>query len=306
MPDRTTSTTVGSWTYHWGGVPRPFVHPVTTPSGVRLTVDSPVDHPWHHALWFTIKFVNGENFWEEYDRFGLLVQESPPVLTSPAEGITRADSRVDWHRPAEPGSDRADIVIRETRTMQFSRLADDAAAMDWDIALAPTVDVTLDRTPFTTWGGYGGLTLRGRPDWHDTVLRLTDGDGRARVLGDRSQWCSLHGPVGPGANPDEPAAGGPMAGEAVAGIAMFDHPENPNHPTPWYASTRADTYGDEGWSNFVNAAFLWDGPLEVRSGEQLRLRYRFIAHDERWEPGQIAEQWTEWSRSPPGPREAPR
>src|SRR5690606_36318968 len=59
------------WTANWD-VPRPFVHPVRTPAGAVLSVDAPDDHPWHHALWSTIKYVNGENFWEEYDEFGLL------------------------------------------------------------------------------------------------------------------------------------------------------------------------------------------------------------------------------------------
>ena len=62
---------------------------------------------------------------------------------------------------------------------------------------------------------------------------------------------------------------------------MLDHPGNPRSPSPWYASTRADTYG-EGWANFVNAAFLWDEPLTVAADETLALRYRVIVHDGRW------------------------
>ena len=47
-----------------------------------------------------------------------------------------------------------------------------------------------------------------------------------------------------------------------AGVLLLDHPHNHRHPVPWYASTKAATYGDEGWSNFANAAFLWHAPLE--------------------------------------------
>ena len=54
---------------------------------------------------------------------------------------------------------------------------------------------------------------------------------------------------------------------------MFDHPSNPRYPTPWYGSTKADTYG-EGWANFFNAAFLWDESMTVSAGDSLRLRYR--------------------------------
>ena len=120
----------------------------------------------------------------------------------------------------------------------------------------PTVDVELDRTPYTTWGGYGGLTLRGRPDWHDT--RLLPGrpgpTSTSRCWATRAAWCALDGPL---TDPD---------GEHEVGVVLLDHPANPGHPVPWYASTRQPAYGLEGWTNFLNAAFLWDGPLAVAAG----------------------------------------
>ena len=70
----------GGWTYHWGARKRPFLHPVTTPGGQVLTRDAPEDHPWHHGLWFTIKFVNEENFWEEYDAYGVLRHQGEPTV----------------------------------------------------------------------------------------------------------------------------------------------------------------------------------------------------------------------------------
>ena len=101
----------------------------------------------------------------------------------------------------------------------------------------------LDRTPFTTWGGYSGLALRGRPDWTDTRFLVADGTAHDRVLGMPSPWCDLSGHVD----------------GTTAGVLVLDGPSNPRHPVPWYGSTKADTYGDEGWSNFVNAAFCGTG-----------------------------------------------
>ena len=71
-------TIADRWTYEWSARRRPFIHPLHTPSGLVLTRDAPDDHPWHHGLWFTIKFVNGENFWEEYDEYGVLRHAGPP------------------------------------------------------------------------------------------------------------------------------------------------------------------------------------------------------------------------------------
>ena len=98
---------------------------------------------------------------------------------------------------------------------------DDAYAIDWSITLEPQVDVVLDRTPFTTWGGYGGLSVRGRPDWTDTRLLLDDGSEHERVLGVPSAWCDLSGTVD----------------GTEAGLLLLHGPDNPRHPVPWYGST---------------------------------------------------------------------
>ncbi len=274
----------GAWTYTWAGVPRPFVHPVRSPAGRVLTVDAPADHPWHHALWCTIKFVNGDNFWEEYGEFGVLHQAEPPSVTREADGHERAEAHLDW---VPPGA--SDPVLRQTLALTHVPLGDDAHALDWLVALTACADATLDRTPFTTWGGYGGLTLRGRPDWHDTTLRLADGAPRERVLGDPSPWLALDGPLGG----DD--------GDAVVGVVLMDHPTNVRFPTPWYASTRAATYGDEGWSNFANAAVLWDEPLTLAADETLTLRHRVLVHDGAWETERIDAAWHDWAATPPAP-----
>jgi hypothetical protein len=246
----------GRWIYHDEARKRPHLHPVQAPSGPVLTRDAPDDHPWHHALWFTIKYVNGENFWEEQDTYGVLRHVD--------------DTHVTWIRP-----DRETVVVDDERHLRHVELADDAYAIDWDITITPRVDVVLDRTPFTTWGGYGGLALRGRPDWTDTRLMLADGSEHERVLGVRSDWCDLSGTVD----------------GVEAGMLIM-----PADPTPWYGSTRADTYGDEGWSNFLNAAFLWDGPMEVAAGEALPFRFRVVVHDGIWSQDRCADAWETWRR----------
>jgi len=249
--------------------PRPYVHPLTTPAGGVLSVEAPPDHPWHHALWFTIKFVNGENFWEEYGDFGLL---HTTRVGPDDDGGLRAE--IDWTAP-----DGRSVRLQEVRTLHVRTVDADTYAIDWTEVLEVDDDTVLDRTPFTTWGGYGGLTLRGAPDWSDTTIRLADGAERDRALGERSPWLAIEGTAA--------ATGAP------AGVVILDHPDNPRWPTPWYASTRADTYG-EGWANFVNAAFLWDEPLEVRAGVPLLLRYRVLVHDGAWTTERIEAERARW------------
>jgi hypothetical protein len=260
----------GGWTYEWSARKRPFLHPVATPSGTVLTRNAPEDHPWHHGLWFTIKFVNEENFWEEYDAYGVLRHDGPPAATLADDGSASVRGDLTWIRP-----DRETVVIDEQRSFTHVPLSDDAYGIDVDTTITPRTDVLLDRTPFTTWGGYGGLAFRGRGDWTDTRLLLDDGVERERALGEPSKWCDLSGSVDGG----------------QAGFTMLAHPDSPRHPVPWYASTKAATYGDEGWSNFCNAAFLWDEALPVAAGEGLRFRYRVVVHDGTWDAEQAETAW---------------
>jgi hypothetical protein len=282
-PDDPSPITLGGRaTYAWAARKRPFVHPVRTPAGHILTRDAPADHPWHHGLWFTIKFVNEENFWEEYDAYGVLRHEGRPTVT--AEGdVTTVAGRLRWIRP-----DRESVALVEERTWTHRPLGDDAYALDFATTLVAGDDVVYDRTPFTTWGGYGGLALRGAGDWRQTRLLLADGSERDRVLGDPSPWCALDGEVGEGAHP--------------AGIAVLAHPTSVRSPHPWYASTQADTYGDDGWSNFLNAAFLWDAPLPVAGGEPLHFAYRVVVHDGIWDRDRVAAAYDDYAAGPAGHR----
>lgn len=263
-----------SWTAVWDA-PRPYLHPVRTPAGASLTVEAPADHPWHHALWFAIKFANGENFWEEYGEFGTL--RTREVVSGPNGAV---EATIDWIRP-----DGATVALTETRTLTPVSLGDGAYAIDWTESLVPVADTVFDRTPFTTWGGYGGLTLRGSPDWHDTQLILPDASRHDRLLGERAEWCALQG-----------VAPLPDGGDGDCGVVFADHPENPRFPTPWYGSNRADTYGD-GWANFLNAAFLWDEPLSVPAGGALNRRHLVIVHDGPLAPADIASVIADWTAS---------
>ncbi len=254
----------------WSATRRPFVHPVRAPNGLALTVDAPDDHPWHHGLWFAIKFVNGENFWEEYGEYGVLRHDGPPDVSARDGRVVVAGS-LNWIRP-----DRETVIIDEQRVLEHRALSDDAYAIDFESVLVPHAAVVLDRTPFTTWGGYGGLTVRGKRTWTETNLLLADDDRiHQRVHGRAARWCDLS--------------------SADAGLAIFDHPTNPHAPTPWYASTRAETYGDS-WANFVNAAFLWDGPMPLAPREPLRFRYRVAVHDGAWSRDRLDAAWADFAR----------
>lgn len=245
------------WRYVYGGKPKPFFHPLHTPAGFCVSLFEPSDHVWHRGLWFTIKFINGENFWEENDEFGVQRSPTPPTVACEADGSVAWTHEQAWERPRGAGS-----VFAETRALGYRPLDDESYALDWDIALTAQAELTLDRTPFTTWGGYGGLTLRGNRNWTQTRLLFSDGSTSDRPTGIPALWGDLSGAFDGGL-------------EKQGGVALFDHPGNVRHPSPWYGATGAGHY--------LNAAFLFHEPLTVTVGETLRLRYRALIHDGQWD-----------------------
>ncbi len=80
-------------------------------------------------------------------------------------------------------------------------------------------------------------------------------------------------------------------GGVVRGVCILDHPDNPSHPVPFYATCRAGLGYGEGWANTIYPAFLWDGPRRVEAGEPLRFRYRVIVHDGVWDTGRCDAAW---------------
>lgn len=162
------------------------------------------DHPWQRGLWFSVKFVDGDNFWEEVDDFGTQRH--------------RDDHTIDWIRP--DGS----VAIVEDRRI----VAVDDHTIDWTTELVATDDVVLDRTPFQGWGGYSGLAFRGAGDWLDTRIAIETESG-PKVTGVPSRWCDLSGPdagITIHDHPDNPRHPTPWYGDVHNELYFTDDPTN--------------------------------------------------------------------------------
>src|SRR5229473_1553746 len=85
--------------YVYSGAPKPYMHPLLGPAGVPLTIYEPHDHLWHRGLWFTIKLLNGENFWEEHAPFGTQETEPYPQVAARPDGAVTVTSSLQWRRP---------------------------------------------------------------------------------------------------------------------------------------------------------------------------------------------------------------
>ena len=139
---------------HDGKIGKPYMR-FGLLDGTELTRPWPIpkgyprsDHPWHRALWWSWKRINGVNYWEE-NQTG--TEPTEIKIVTHRDGSAQIALTISYHRPHEAP------VVFEDRTLAVS--APDAAGsyfIDWQAAFTPAAkdDVRFDQN------SYGGLALR--------------------------------------------------------------------------------------------------------------------------------------------------
>ena len=256
--------------------PKTYFHPLATLEGEVLTAFEPPDHRWHRGLWWSWKFINGVNYWEEdpttHHSDG--VNELTGASVKPgADFSARAELRFSYHLPGKPP------VMTETRRLSISQ--PDAAgryAIDWTSEFTATdAPVKLDRTPplhqgGVNYGGYAGLSLRFPPGITGWSYRTSEGQTSAATAnGQPARWVDLSGPA--------------------AGIAVFDHPGNLRHPSPWYLFDAPSLL-------YFSPALLFNDPLELAAHKTLKLTYRVLVHSRPMSAAQLESAWKSFTAPP--------
>jgi hypothetical protein len=81
------------------------------------------------------------------------------------------------------------------------------------------------------------------------------------------------------------------------GVAMFDHPQNPRHPTWWhvrdYGLFAANPFGKHDFENLKNEPKA--GDLTVPAGGSLTLRYRILFHEGDPATAKIADHFRDYA-----------
>lgn len=256
-----------------------FFHPLSLESGTSLTDFQPKDHPWHYGLWFSWKYINGANYWEE-DRTtgraeGQTTWSAPQIVTRPDGGATiRYD--VAYTHP----SGRVDL--REIRELALSAPnAYGGYTIDWRSRFtAGDAGAELARTPMPTEpkgqvnGGYGGLGLR----LASAPASITYVTADAAV----QEFASER------ARPASPALACNISngGVPVGSIAIFSDPTNVGEKAPWYIVN--------GEMRFVCAAVLAPKVRTLPAGSGWTLRYRIVVGPFAWTPERLADAFAGW------------
>jgi hypothetical protein len=260
---------------HVRGAARPYLYPVIGPTGENMTRHWPMkeganeqkDHPHHRSLWFTHGDVNGHDFWHG-KRGEQIVPDRVEAMTSgPGTGVLRRRNR--WELKG------GKVVCTDTRTLRFHRRPD-CRMIDFEVTLhASHGPVTMGDTK------EGTMAIRVAP-----TMRLRGKVGRGHILnsegvrdnatwGKRAAWCDYHGP---------------LAGKTV-GVAIFDHPGNPKHPTWWqvrdYGLFAANPFG----VSYFERKPRGTGDVKIAAGKGLTFRYRFYFHAGDTARARVAEHY---------------
>jgi Methane oxygenase PmoA len=268
-------------TFH-SGVPegRPYLAPIRSASGKIITRHFPMemvdgesrDHRHHRGLWFSYDDVNGAKFWE-----------SDPSYPDPKVGHIVA-TKVDW----KPGSKTMETVFNwndhggktllvEHRTMRF-RGQSGLRIIDFDIRLTASEKVVFGDTK----EGAFAIRLADALTEKSGSGKMTSAEGKRGmqdIWGKQSSWVDYSGT---------------LDGEKL-GVAIFDHPSNPEHPVRWHARDyglfAVNPWGQHAFDPSVPAAHT-----SLDAGASVRYRWRVVIHNGDTAEAHIADLYKDFAK----------
>jgi type 1 glutamine amidotransferase/HEAT repeat protein len=271
------------WQFNYGKDTRkPYFHPVALLDGPVLTCLSPRDHPWHRALWFSWKMLNGVNYWEEDPKTGFPEGRTEVVH---AEIVTNKDYSAAIHLTLTYHLPDGPMLLAEDRTINVSTPDRDGRyRIDWRGTFAAgDQDVLLQGG--TAGGGYAGMSVRisqTTGNW-----RLIDSEGRVdlpggpvakNTHGQKARWMDF-------------SVVDTATGE-TGGIAILQHPSSFRYPTHWH-----NIMDDKFPFGYFSPAPLWAEPYTLQAGKTLMVSYRVVVHPGRGSKDQLDAEWTAFSES---------
>lgn len=262
------------WTYnHDPAEGKPYFHPLATTTGINLTGLRPDDHPWHRGLWFSWKYINKVNYWEESRKTGL---SDGRTQIFHFQGLVSTDKTTHLQlRLTYTPADKTTPVLIEMRKLRISAPDSNGIyTVDWESEfIAGAKDVEFDRTPLPdeeggkNWGGYAGLSLRMNKEVNGGVFQNSEGQtGEAGAHRQAADWMSYTPPDG--------------------GYVLFmDHPENMNHPNKWYISEKM---------GYFSPSVVHDAAHVLEKHQSLVLRHRVVISPEVLDDAEIKQLMADW------------
>ncbi len=262
------------WTYnHDPAEGKPYFHPMATSSGINLTGLRPEDHPWHRGLWFSWKFINKVNYWEESRETGLS-EGRTSILHFQGRISTDKTTHLQLKLSYTPAASTTPVLIEVRKVTISAPDKDGIYTIDWESEFfAGAKQVVFDRTPLEheaggkKWGGYAGLSLRMNQDVNGGLFHNSEGQqGEAVAHRQPAQWMSYTPPNG-------------------GFVVLLDHPDNLNYPNKWYISEKM---------GFFSPSVVHDVPHTLQPHSSLKLKHRVIVSGGALNPPEIEALYTDW------------
>lgn len=288
--------------YLFKGYARPIFYPVLAADGTEMMRNYPMkdvdgevrDHPHHKSLWFTHGAVNGVDFWAENERAGKIVNES--VEHSVKDGAGVIVSKNKW--VALDGT----VHLTDETTVRLHG-SGDARYLDYQVTLKAPADkpVVFGDTKEGSMAIRLPLWMTPPHSYSQTVVdaqgksskKRVPHDGKGTIInaegvkntptwGKQSTWVDYHAP---------------KDGKTY-GVAIFDHPSNPRHPTWWhvrdYALFAANPFGKHDFEP-AHKDNPKAGDLTIPAGGSTTFRWRFYFHTGDEKQAGVAEQYRLWA-----------
>jgi hypothetical protein len=275
--------------YYFGtAAAKPYLYPLRSAQGTVVTRGFPMvtdipgedrDEPHQRAMSFAHGDINGLDFWgeEAYPRwshhststFGRTVFRKLDEMRSRSDfGTLRAE--FDLLTP--PG----EAIATEIQSYIF-RGDEKSRIIDCEFTiLAGHGPVRIGDTKEGTFAIRVVKALDSPPG---RLVNSSGAVGEKAIWGKRADWVDDYGHV---------------AGEDV-GIAIFDSPKNPRHPTYWHARS----YGLLAANPFGLREFTHDrhqdGSLALEAGGSLTLRYRVFIHHGDFQQAGVADAYRQYA-----------
>ena len=269
--------------YIYEDVSRPFLYPVIGPAGLPITRNWPMgfqpgeakDHPHHRSFWYAHGDVNGHDFWSESSRAGTIqhmyFQE---IVSRPKWGRIVARNRLVAKNGDIVGTDRREITI-------YNR-PDSERVIDFDITfLASHGDLVLGDTKEGSMAIRLAPTMRLKGEVAQGRIVNSEGLRDGETWGKRAKWVDYSGPV---------------QGKTV-GVAIFDHPDNPRHPTWWhvrdYGLFAANPFGIHNFERKEKGL----GDYRVPANKSAQWKYRFFMHLGNAKEADVESKYAEYAQT---------
>lgn len=259
--------------YRRGG----YLHPLFTPSGVRVTDDYPANHIHHHGLWFAWTNTRFENrkpdFWNMGAKKGTV---EFVALLSHWQGRVHAGFQSE-HRFVDLLAEQPRVVLKEQWEVRgYSASASRTAPFRIFDFVSLQRCATGSPLILPTYH-YGGIGFRGHEQWNgETLPRILTSEGvtnRIEANETRARWVRLSGEID---------------GKA-AGVALLCHPGNFRAPQPIRMHPKEP---------FLCYAPSQLGDWSIEPGSEYVSRYRIVVFDGKLEAVELERLWNDYAHPP--------